>query len=55
MEKFCRDEFWDEKCCDEKFWDGIRGAAKCDTGAGVRSNGAALRKLDVIRWGIALE
>ena len=43
-----------EKCGEEKCEDEMRGAAKCDTGAGVRTDGAALRKLEAIPWGIAL-
>jgi hypothetical protein len=40
---------------DEKFCEGMRGSEKCEAGAGVRANGAALRKLEAICWGIGLE
>ena len=60
-EEKCEDETRGlEKCCgdeevrNEKRRDDVRGAAKCDTGAGVRTDGAALRKLEAIPWGIAL-
>lgn len=49
VEKCCGDEYAREKCCGD-----FCAAAKRDTVAGVRADGAALRKLEFIRGGIAL-